>query len=246
VRRYAEAEQALDRAMALAPDWPQPYAEKAQTALAARGDLAAARASLMAALSRTGLGQLGPSLASNDQTISSVITSDSAFTPIIDALTLQQFTGDTLRYYFIKAEHAGFHGRTAAERAYADSLRQVLEARLRAAPDAPYLLSWLGIAYAILGRPAEAIRAGERSAALLPPSRDALAGPYVAAALARIYMRADAPDRAVAMLGPLLDIPSPITRAALAADPLWAPLRGHPGFLALLDTAGRGPRGGSS
>jgi tetratricopeptide (TPR) repeat protein len=244
VRRHAEAEQVLDRAIALAPDWPQPYAEKAQTYLAWRGDLPAARAAIRDALARIGLGQIGPSLASNDQTISSIMTSDSGFTPLLDALTLQQFTGDTVRYYLIKAEHAGFHRRTGAERAYADSLRRVLEARLRLDPESPYALSWLGIAYAILGRPGEAIRVGERSAALLPPSRDALAGPYVASALARIYMLANAPDRAIATLDTLLHIASPITRAALAADPLWAPLRRHPGFVALFDTAGGG-RGGT-
>jgi eukaryotic-like serine/threonine-protein kinase len=235
VGRHAEAEPVLDRAIALAPDWPQPYAEKAQTYLAWRGDLSASRAAIREALARIGLGQIGPSLVSNDQTISSIITSDSTFTPLLDALALQQFTGDTVRYYLIKAEHAGFHRRTQAQRAYADSLRRVLEARLRLDPEAPYTLSWLGIAYAILGRPGDAIRVGERSATLLPPSRDALAGPYVAAALARIYMLADAPGRAVATLDTLLHIPSPITRAALRADPLWEPLRQYPGFLALLD-----------
>jgi serine/threonine-protein kinase len=234
VGRFAEAEAALDRAIGLAPDWPQPYAEKAQLYLASRGDLAAARGAIGEALSRTGIGQLGPSLASNDQTISSIITSDTAFSPILDALTLPQFTGDTIRYYFIKAEHARFRGRAAQERAYADSLRRVLEARLRAEPDGPYLLSWLGIAYGVLGRRADAVRAAERSAELLPPSRDALAGPYVTAALARTYMLVGDFDRAVATLAPLLDIPSPITRKALAADPLWAPLRQHPRFRAVV------------
>jgi serine/threonine-protein kinase len=237
VRRHPEAESALNRAIALAPDWPQPYAEKAQTYLAWRGDLAAGRAALLEAIGRAGLGQLGPSLASNDQTVSSLITSDSAFTPLIDALALQQFTGDTVRYYFIKAEHAGFQGRRGAEQAYADSLRGVLEGRLRMDPEAPYLLSWLGIAHALLGHRAEAVELGERSAALLPVSQDALAGPYVAAALARIYMLVGRPERATAILAGLLEIPSPITRAGLRADPLWAPVRRHPSFAALVDSA---------
>ncbi|MGH7629239.1 MAG: hypothetical protein ACREOF_07585 [Gemmatimonadales bacterium] len=85
VRRFAEAEEALDRSITLAPDWPQPYAEKAQTYLAWRGDLAAARAALGEALSRTGIGPVGPSLATNDQTIGSVFTSDSASAPLVDA-----------------------------------------------------------------------------------------------------------------------------------------------------------------
>jgi hypothetical protein len=40
-------------------------------------------------------------------------------------------------------------------------------------------------------------------------------------------------DAAVTTLRPLLDMPSWITPAELASDPLWAPLRHHPGFPSL-------------
>ncbi|HEU5169871.1 MAG TPA: protein kinase [Gemmatimonadales bacterium] len=232
--RYPEAERQLDRAIALAPDWANPYAEKAQLYLAWRGDLARARATFGQALDRMGLAQLGPAIQANDQTVSSALTSDSAFFPALDALTLEGFAGDTLRYHFLKAEGARFRGRTATERAYADSARVILERRLRAAPDDAYHMSWLALAYAYLGRRAEATRAAQRSAELLPIARDALAGPYVVVAQARVHMMVGDPERAVELLEPLLRIPSPITREALRADPAWAPLRQHPRFQQLV------------
>ncbi len=236
-RRYPAAERQLDRAIALAPDWANPYAEKAQLYLAWRGDLKRSRAVLRGALDRMGLSQLGPAILANDQTISSVLTSDSTFFPALDALTLKGFAGDTLRYYALKAENAGFRRRAASERSYADSARALLEQRLRSAPDDAYNLSWLGLAYARLGRRAEAIRSVAHSAELLPIDKDALAGPYIIVTQARVHAMLGEPDRAIDLLEPLLRIPSSITRDALRTDPAWAPLWEHPRFQALLAAA---------
>lgn len=72
----------------------------------------------------------------------------------------------------------------------------------------------------------------------MPVSRDALVGAYFAAALARTYMMVNEPDLATDALARLVDIPSPVTRAALRADPLWAPLREHPRFRKLVAEVG--------
>ncbi len=233
-RRYADAERHLDRAITLAPDWANPYAEKAHLYLAWRGDPDRARAALRQALERMSLAQLGPAILANDQTVSSVLTSDSSFFPALDALTLEGFAGDTLRYYFLKAENARARRRIEAARAYADSARAVLERRNRSAPDDAYHLSWLGLAYAHLDRRAEATRAATRSTELLPIGKDALAGPYLMVTRARVHTMLGEPERAMELLEPLLGIPSPITREALRADPAWAPLREHPRFQKLV------------
>ncbi|MGH7629238.1 MAG: hypothetical protein ACREOF_07580 [Gemmatimonadales bacterium] len=52
-------------------------------------------------------------------------------------------------------------------------------------------------------------------------------------------MLAGLPNRAVATLAALLEIPSPITRELLRADPRWAPLRSDPRFRALTQGGGR-------
>ncbi len=234
MRRFPEALRELDRAITLAPDWGSPYAEKAQVHLAWRGDLPAARAALAQGARQIGISHFAHSLISNDQTASSLFTSDTAAWALMDGLTLQGFVGDTLRYYYLKTENARFRGLGPAERAYADSLRVLLERRREQRPEDPYPFSWLGVAYAALGRKADAIAAGRRAVELMPISRDALVGPYLAATLARTYMLAGEPELAVEALAPLLDIPSPITREALRADPVWQPLREHPRFQALV------------
>jgi tetratricopeptide (TPR) repeat protein len=239
VRRFAEAERELERAITLGPEWAPPYAQKAQVYLAWRGDVTAARAVLRLAVSRMGLGQLTQGLVSNDQTAHTLFTSDSTSGPVVDALTLGDFTGDTLRYYFLKAESARFRRLATVERAHADSLRAMSEARLRRQPGDPFLHSWLGIAYAALGRRAEAIGAARRAVELMPPAQDALQGPYFAVALAQTYMMVGEPELAIQPLEPLLEIPSPITRAALRADPIWTPLRVHPQFRRLIEMRDR-------
>ncbi|MGH7630659.1 MAG: tetratricopeptide repeat protein, partial [Gemmatimonadales bacterium] len=241
MHRFSEAERAYDRAITLAPDWASPYVDKASLYLAWRGDLGRARSVLAEAMSRIGFEQLAPWLISNDQITSTILTSDSASAPLVDALTLQGFPGDTMEYYFIKAESARFRGLAAAERAYADSLRTALEHKLRARPDDPDNLSWLGIAYAALGRKADAERAARRAVELLPVTKDALVGPYLIVARARVYMMLGEPERAIATLEPMLAIPSPVTREALRADPLWTPLRERPRFRTLVAEVS-GPR----
>ena len=52
--------------------------------------------------------------------------------------------------------------------------------------------------------------------------------------LAQIYMLAGQLDQAVATLRPVLTYPTCITPAELTSDPLWTPLRTHPGFASLL------------
>jgi len=234
VGRYAEAERELDRAITLAPDWASPYAEKAQLLLVSRGDVAGARTVIWQALGRIGLEAFSRSLFSSDQIVGPMFSSDSASGPLVDALTLQGFAGDTMHYYVAKAESARFRRLAAAGRAYADSLRVLLERELHAEPDDPYTFNRLGFAYAALDRKADAISAARRAVELMPVSRDALIAPYFAAGLARTYMMVGEPDRAVETLAPLLEISSPITRAGLGADPLWAPLRDHPKFRRLL------------
>ena len=234
VRRFAEAERELDRAITLAPDWASPYGEKAQLVLIARGDVAGARAVIRQALDRIGLGPLSRSVFSSDQIVGPLFSSDSASGLLIDSLRLQGFAGDTMHYYFLKTESAWFRRRAAVGRAYADSLRSLLERALRTEPEDPYTFHRLGFAYAALGRKADAVRAARRAVELMPASRDAMIGPYFAVGLARTYMMVGEPDRAVETLAPLLEIPSPITRTGLGADPLWAPLQKHPEFQKLI------------
>jgi hypothetical protein len=79
------------------------------------------------------------------------------------------------------------------------------------------------------------VRAAERAVALLPISRDAVSGPYLQSDLARVYVTAGKPDKAMAVLERLLKVSSSwVSPAELRVDPVWDPLRSHPRFQELV------------
>jgi eukaryotic-like serine/threonine-protein kinase len=227
---FSEADHYLERAMVLSPDWANPYIYRAWLQVAWRGDLAKARALMAEGLARIEAGRFAPALQTGDRVSASLVTADSAFWPMLDGLSLANFTGDTVRYHLLKAEAAAFRRNAAAERAHGDSARGLIELRLRPRPDDAKMLATLALAYSHLRRHSEAIRAGERAAELLPIENDAVSGPFILAYLARAYAVAGRHDQAVAILERLMGTDSWITPAALRADPIWDPLRSHPRF----------------
>ena len=172
-----------------------------------------------------------------DAISASLLTSDSAFATVVDAIRPSSFDGDTARYHLLLAKAWAYRGDRAAERAHGDSARVLLERQVRARPDDAKLLARAGLAYARSGRKSEAIRAGRRAAALLPPSLDAYSGAFVMTRLAEIYTLVNEPEQALDTLEPLLTTPSWISPAELRSDPIWAPLRAHPRFARLAGSA---------
>jgi hypothetical protein len=84
---------------------------------------------------------------------------------------------------------------------------------------------------------AEALRAAQQAADLLPVAKDALAGPAVLAGLAEIQARVGEPGAAVKTLRQLLSIPAGICVSIqrLKIDPVRDPIRNDPGFKELLE-----------
>jgi tetratricopeptide (TPR) repeat protein len=129
-------------------------------------------------------------------------------------------------------------GDRARARVYADSARLGFEETLKATPDDPQRLVFLGLALAYLGQKEQAIKAGERAVALDPVSRDGLRGPYMQHQLARIYIVAGEPGKALDQLEPLLKIPYFLSPGWLRIDPNFAPLKGNPRFERLVNGEG--------
>jgi TolB-like protein/Flp pilus assembly protein TadD len=230
MRRYADAERAFDRAIALGPDWANTRAYKAMLYVVWQGDLDKARAVYRDALARIPPARLFGQAFTAERISGAVVTADSALRTQLEAVTAATFAGDSGRYHLLKAEAAWFGGDSAARFAHADSGRRSIEAAFARAPRDARLLSRLGVIYSFLGRHEDAIRTGRRAMELLPIRGDADSGPYLVSNLARSFMLAGQGDAAVSLLRSLLTVSSWVTPAELRADPTWDPLRRHPRF----------------
>ena len=131
-------------------------------------------------------------------------------------------------------------GRPDEFRAWADSAVAISQEDVDRFRDStsPYLLAgalgYLASSLAIRGDTAEAVTLAEEAVALYPMSRDAFYGPDFERDRAVVYAWVGHLDDAVALLARLLAIPSEVTVADLRFDPIWEPLRGHPGFQRLV------------
>ena len=94
--------------------------------------------------------------------------------------------------------------------------------------------SFLGYAYAGLGRKADAIREGTEAERMLPSAGEPVLRAFAALALARIYAMVDERDAALRQLELLLSTPSPVSVALLRVDPTWERVRKEPEFEELL------------
>jgi serine/threonine-protein kinase len=243
LHRYEEAERSYDHGILLAADVPVLYAAKVALYLAWDGNVARAKEVIEGAQRRfdsvlwvfnmfelLGYSQLG---VFGDDYGGSVELPDGAT------------ASDRVIYYFTKAEFNARNDQAALARAYYDSSRTVLQARIRLLDDAdergfasaqlPHLHSALGYAYAGMRQKDDAIREGRRGVELLPVSRDAYQGPYHIEALARIYVVVGEHEAALTELEYLLANPSWFSASVLRVDPLWDSLRDNLRFEALLE-----------
>ena len=101
-------------------------------------------------------------------------------------------------------------------------------------PADPRYHSSLGIAYAGLGRKADAIREGLKAVELLPVTKDAVYAIGHIQDLALIYLKSGEPDMALKKIEQLLLIPSWISPAWLEWDIRFAPMKSYPGYSELL------------
>ncbi len=235
LRRYPEAERSYERAIALLPDFGVLYVELACAYLAWDGNTERARAALARA-SQAGAspGWLGPLLQVQFE------LSDRNYAGALDQLALWERDYLDVIYVFVPraqlyARVYGLTGNRELERAYYDSARAVVEARMEELPADPRLHSALGIAYAGLGRYDEAIPEGRIGVELAPLDKDAAVGPYRILEFAQIYTMVGEYDAAVEQLEHLLSVPGPHSAAMLRVDPTWDPLRDHPRFQKLLE-----------
>ncbi|MGH7535183.1 MAG: tetratricopeptide repeat protein, partial [Gemmatimonadales bacterium] len=232
--RYTEAQAVLDQGLALDSTHLSLVLWKT-IVLLGQGDLAGARAFL-----RTVPKEVDPTvLAAYLGRYSDLFwVLDEEHQSLLLRLTPGPFNDDRAIWGLTLAATHHLRGDTVRAHAYADSARLAFEALVEASPDNAQLRSLLGTALAYLGRPADAVREGERAVALTPISRDAHTGPYLQHQLVRIYILVGEYEKALDRLEPLLRIPYYLSPAWLRIDPTFDPIREQPRFKRLVAVGG--------
>ncbi|MBC8192879.1 MAG: hypothetical protein ISR87_05540 [Candidatus Marinimicrobia bacterium] len=115
-----------------------------------------------------------------------------------------------------------------------DSVIVAIEVELAETPEnwAPYADK--GVTLAMQGRLEEAIQLGNKAVAMMPLSRDALAGADALNILGDIYMWSGYQEKAIEIYEQVLSVPCWVNRVDFLIDPYYDPLRDNPGFKKLL------------
>jgi TolB-like protein len=155
----------------------------------------------------------------------------------LDRLYLSSFGADSGSYYLAAGVLNERLGEGEAALAYFDSARALLERDVAAQPGAARFHAQLGLAYAGLGRDAEAVREGVEATRLTPLSADPYVGGALLDNLAHIYVLVGDYEAAVGALESLLARgEGPMSRSWLSVDPTWSPLRDTPAYQSLVES----------
>jgi TolB-like protein/Flp pilus assembly protein TadD len=234
VRDVAGAARWLDRTSALTPDWARPYGLKARYLLRLGGDVAGARTSLTLANS------LGVAEDHEVAYAASLLElSTRSYQAGLERLSSGGHDSFDSQLWFVpktllQAQLHGLLGQRSAELGHYRAAAALLEARIRTTPDDARFHGSLGIAYAGLGRKADAVREGKRALELMPVAKEAYRGALRVEEMARIYAMIGEREAAVGQLEYLMSIPLDLAAPGLRLDPTWDSLRDHPRFQKLV------------
>ncbi|HEV2047409.1 MAG TPA: hypothetical protein VGQ95_12540 [Chthoniobacterales bacterium] len=230
LRRYADCERALDRAIALVPKDAASRVGRASIELQWHADPRPLRSTVQAILAQDlheaeniAIWWLQGSLYERD------------FDGALRALAALPMAGcyeETIPFPRVWCEGvvAQIRGDKTAARAAFSKARNETAKLLREQPNYAEALCVLGMADAVLGNKKEAIREGRRAVELLPATKDSIGGSLLIQYLAFIYAWTGEKDRAFEQLAIAARMPGPLSYGQLRLHPYWDPLRGDPRF----------------
>jgi eukaryotic-like serine/threonine-protein kinase len=233
-RRSGEAQAAAERALALQPGNLRDMEHLAQSFLQL-GDLAGARQVIQR---ETATADPTATVAYLGQYYDLGWVLDSAESVRLLATRPEAFDGDTAAWAIVLAQQYAFRGDRVHQRAYAEIGRAVSVRQIAETGSDPQRHVFLGLMLAYLGRDAEAVKEAERAAAIVAAGPNKLPVPYIDHQIARVYLEAAQPERALDVLERLMAEPYYLTPAWLRIDPNFAPLHGNPRFERLAAISG--------
>ncbi len=239
MRRYAEAQHAIDNALLVNPNAHLFSIARASIDLKKSGDPAPLRAVLRAiprdfdpggTVATVGIRL---SLMEGDFAEAARILAASAHNRFTDSGfggTASMIDGYTFPKTWYEGLVARAHGNIDKAQHAFEEARRVVEADLAQWPDDMKAIMMLAFIHAALGRKEDALREGRRAVELLPISKDAYDGPILATNLAAIYAQVGKRDLALEQLATLIEVPNGPTPGTLRAEPEWDALRDDPRF----------------
>ena len=232
LRRYPESRRELERARALRPNSLSLGYALARLD-AAEGDLAGVRRVLRELERTSGARAVAAYVALREDLIWAI---DDDQLRTLTTLTPDDLDGGRADWALAVSEAHRFLGDSARSRAYGDSAVTAYNAMLATwgnRRDRGQIVVTRALALALAGRLGEARATADEAGRLLPLG-SGLQSSYVTYVRARIDVLAGDRTAAVARLRSLVDHPAQQSRSSLAIDRTLAPLRGDPGFEALM------------
>jgi serine/threonine-protein kinase len=233
LRDSAETDRALRRLTSLNPEFAMAYALRARWLLRLAGDVGRAL-EVVSAADDLPLGERGVDYAA---AVADLYARD--YQRALDRLSRTREDGNSNEFRYMpktlfEAQANALLGRSAAALAAYGRAAAQIEARLQISAADSRLHSALGLAYAGLGRRAEAIKEGRLAVDLLPVEVEQAHGASRVEDLARIYAMVGESDAAIDRLEYLMSIPYDLAAAGLRVDPSWDALRNLPRFRRLV------------
>jgi TolB-like protein/class 3 adenylate cyclase/Tfp pilus assembly protein PilF len=249
LREYEAAERYLERAIAIAPEFPFTYRSLTELVLQRSGDVNAAAAIVERAaehvdparvvlpsnvLSRVLAGRFRDRLMATPPPP----PTEGTFAIYTYTMDLNQLNVHLGKGFLLREL-----GEAALARTQFDSVVSISRRLGPSELDALFtaqgnLYGTLGLAQAAIGRAEDAVRNGRKGLASLEPEGDHFEAPKRRAELAAIYALVGERDAALEELQWLLANPSEYSPSLLRVDPLWDPLRDDPRFQRLLESSG--------
>ena len=227
--RYADAARIYDSALRIVPGDPYTRVLRALVELDWRGDIKPFQTTLGAVVAEN------PSAAPDVDTPFYALCERTA-AAAARALINYPRDGATTDYgvncprAYWEGVVAGWQGVSAKAQAAFASARSEVEKLLEKQPDFAAAISLLGVIDAGLGRKEQALQEGRRACELLPTSKDAISGVYLAVNLAQIYAWTGEKDLAIEQIAEVERLPNELSYGLLKLHPYWDSLRGDPRF----------------
>ena len=231
--RFADADRAYARAIALSPQWSWPYVFRARLQVQWHGDVAKAQSILDEAIHVPGINEsfLGPrrwlALQRRDYPEALRLLEEAERQAGNDP-------GEHVRLSLLRGQVEMLAGEPVLARRAFEAAGVALEKKVAQVPDNADLHTWLAISYAGLGRSADAVREVRHGFDLALASEDRSRPTDPLEDLARVYTMVGRAGEAIATLDELLSRRGDYTPHLLRLDPTWDPLRSDPRFAALL------------